>query len=83
MLAHKEQRFIMPVLPLIMHVIGYYITTVHQENSKPEDSKLSSISEQEITNQLKEVCRFSQDWKYRIQSGTCYHYSFYFVERKR
>ena len=60
MLGHKEFRFVLPLLPLTMHICGYYITVLHQQSvarEKQNKSKLESITEEQIRNQIQEVHR--------------------------
>lgn len=57
-LAHKEFRFVLPVLPLTMHVCGYYATTLHQRIlmiDKESKKRLEVITEEEVSKQLDAV----------------------------
>lgn len=57
-LAHKEFRFVLPILPLAMHICGYYITCLHQQIQKVDQaskSQLEVITEEQVSKQLDAV----------------------------
>lgn len=62
-LAHKEFRFVLPVLPLCMHVCGYYITVLHQDRvtSDSQGKEVSqSISDEDVRHHIRKVSLYSR-----------------------
>lgn len=64
-LAHKEFRFVLPVVPIAMHVCGYYITVLHQglaaeSKGLKKGSELEVVTEEQVHEQIEQVCLLDQ-----------------------
>ncbi|XP_067929021.1 GPI mannosyltransferase 3-like [Watersipora subatra] len=54
LLAHKEFRFVLPMVPMAMHVCGYYITVLHQQSSQRSNDS-DPVNEEAVRSHLKKL----------------------------